>query len=189
MNRDARTRCSRPASHEANARLARRFCVTFRHEGRTAFLSVGNEFDFREVAEAIEHGDVAFPGYAEDVAHTFIAKTVGDGMASKHTLISSGSFRPRDWNPSRGFHRPDSARDITFLHGSCQCCVRRRRPGGTTHQLRNPRNRMLQWMKFHSKGFSMKIFFSALIIFVLTGSLASAQGTRPRTLNELVAYT
>jgi hypothetical protein len=85
--------------------LTRRLGVAFRHEARAAFLPIRDEFDFGKVAQSVNDRDVAFSRYAENVAHGFIAKAFGDGMTSKHSVMTSGSFPVH----------------ISSLHGGCQC--------------------------------------------------------------------
>src|SRR5437867_11812010 len=86
MDGDAGIGCARAAGHETDSRCASRFGVTFGHEARTAFLPIGDQFDFRHAAQTVQYGDVTFSRHTEYVPYAFVAKTLSDCMITQHTF-------------------------------------------------------------------------------------------------------
>jgi hypothetical protein len=69
------------ARDEAHAGLPCELAVRLGHHRRATFLAADGQFD-RRIVQRVEHGQVAFAGHAEDVAHAVQHELVDQDLAA-----------------------------------------------------------------------------------------------------------
>jgi hypothetical protein len=62
--------------------------MTLGHEARAAFLTVGNQLDFRHAGQTVQDRDMTFARHAEDVPHSLVTKTLSHCMTAYHSIAS-----------------------------------------------------------------------------------------------------
>ncbi len=75
--------------HETHARPARRLADGLRHHRRAALMAADGDGDVA-IVERVEHGEIAFAGHAEDVAHA-----MGNELVDEDFRADAGPFGAR----------------------------------------------------------------------------------------------
>ena len=112
---------ARAARHEADARPAGELALRLGHEGRAALLPAGDEADALAVlVEAVEHGEEALAGHAEDGVDALRDQRFDEGVAgeacgvmghgvtaasARRAIIAHGARRRSGFAPMPLIHR------------------------------------------------------------------------------------